>query len=507
MRDLIPFDVSALGLAEYAWLFLALGGLSLLAPPKRPRWLGALLVGLVLATAGFMAAWLGVPEGSAEPSWGTGILFVLFGVAVMLLGSLRVPLQKTLGGKTLAGVWLAALVLISLSLRPFGLGPVDDFEAWVYLASVGFFLAALLDTAGIVRRLLNRAWWGLVPAFSLFVWMADPFALGIGVNVLFATLYLMTLGVSTQGPELRLYVKRRLIGTPIVLLVLLTISFFLIRAAPGGPFDAEKALDAATQAAIDKKYGQDLPLPEQYLKFIGELVWKGDMGPSYKQKDRTVNEIIGNHIGTSAVLGGAALFLALLIGLTTGLISGIKRNSIFDYTSMSAAMIGLALPTFVVGPMLVLVFAMKLDWVPVTGWGSFRELILPAITLALPFAARVARLTRAGMLEVVHQDYIRTARAKGLSERVIVLRHTLKGALTPVVSFLGPAVAQMLTGSLVVEMIFGVPGMGKEFVNSAINRDYTLVLGLVLMFGVLLIFFTLLVDILYAFLDPRIRHA
>ena len=156
--------------------------------------------------------------------------------------------------------------------------------------------------------------------------------------------------------------------------------------------------------------------------------------------------------------------------------------------------------------MLVLLFAMKLDWAPVTGWGSLRDLILPAITLALPFAARVARLTRAGMLEVVHQDYIRTARAKGLSERAIVMRHTLKGALIPVVSFLGPAVAQMLTGSLVVEMIFGVPGIGKEFVNSAINRDYTLVLGLVLLFGSLLIFFTLLVDILYAFLDPRIRH-
>jgi len=425
MRDLIPFDVSALGLAEYAWLFLALGGLSLLAPPKRPRWRGAFYVSALLIGFGWMYTIYEAPEGWSEPGLGHRIAFPLLGAAVVLLGSLRAPLEKALGRKTLAGVWLASLVLISLSLHPFGLRPGEHLAEWIYLAGVGFFLAALLQVSGPSRRLLERAWWALIPAFFLLVGFAAPFGFGLGMNTLFATLYAMTFGVWKQGPELRLYVKHRLIGTPLVLLVLLTISFFLIRAAPGGPFDADKALDAASLAAMNKKYRLDQPLPVQYFGYISDLVWLGDMGPSFKQKDRTVNEIIGNHIGTSAVLGGAALLLALLIGLTTGLISGIKRNSIFDYTSMSAAMIGLALPTFVVGPMLVLLFAMKLDWVPVTGWGTLRELILPAITLALPFAARVARLTRAGMLEVVHQDYIRTARAKGLSERVIVLRHTL----------------------------------------------------------------------------------
>ena len=208
------------------------------------------------------------------------------------------------------------------------------------------------------------------------------------------------------------------------------------------------------------------------------------------------------------MLGLAALLLSLLIGISAGLISGLKQNSFFDYASMTGATIGLALPTFIVGPMLVLLFAMRLDWVNVTGWDVFpRDLILPAITLALPFAARVARLTRAGMLEVVNQDYIRTARAKGLSEPVIVMRHTLKGTLLPVVSYLGPAVSQMLVGSLVVETIFGVPGIGKEFVQSALNRDYGMALGLVLMFGTILIVMNLIVDIAYAFLDPRIRHA
>jgi oligopeptide transport system permease protein len=184
-----------------------------------------------------------------------------------------------------------------------------------------------------------------------------------------------------------------------------------------------------------------------------------------------------------------------------------RRNSIFDYASMTGAMLGLALPTFVVGPMLVLLFAMKLDWFRVTGWDAFpRDLLLPAVTLALPFAARAARLTRAGMLEVIHQDYIRTARAKGLSESRIVVVHALKGAMLPVVSFLGPAVAQIFTGSLVVETIFGVPGLGREFVVSALNRDYGMVLGLVIFDGALLVFFNLLVDVAYAFLDPRIRH-
>ena len=202
------------------------------------------------------------------------------------------------------------------------------------------------------------------------------------------------------------------------------------------------------------------------------------------------------------------MLLAIFIGTLAGIISGIKQNSIFDYASMSAAMIGLALPTFVVGPFLVLFFSMKLGWFRVSGFDDLpKDMILPAITLALPFAARIARLTRAGMLEIVNQDYIRTARAKGLDEKTIVLRHTLKGAMLPVISFLGPAIAQLLTGSLVVEKIFGIPGLGTEFVNGALNRDYWVSMGLVLLFGTLLIGFNLIVDVLYGYLDPRIRHA
>jgi oligopeptide transport system permease protein len=309
---------------------------------------------------------------------------------------------------------------------------------------------------------------------------------------------------------MRRYVARRLLGAPLILLLVAFLSFVIMRLAPGGPYDKEKAVAPEIQEILRKERGLDKPIPVQLGMWMGPLAWEGDLGTSTKQIGKTVNEIIAYHAKPSAQLGLAAISLALLIGITAGLISGIRRNSIFDYASMAAAMLGLALPTFIVGPMLVLAFSLHLDWFNVAGWdlaNSPKDIVLPAITLALPFAARIARLTRAGMLEIVNQDYIRTARAKGLSEPVIVIRHTLKGTLLPVVSFLGPAVAQLLTGSLVVEKIFGVPGLGSEFVNSALNRDYELAMGLVVLFGSLLIAFNLIVDIAYAFLDPRIRHA
>lgn len=303
------------------------------------------------------------------------------------------------------------------------------------------------------------------------------------------------------------YLLRRLLWMPVVLWILITLSFFMMRAAPGGPFSGERSLPPEIEANVNAKYHLDEPAWLQYVHYLRDLCML-DLGPSYKHKTMTVNEIIAEHLPPSVLLGTVSVLLSLLIGLGAGIVAGVRRNSLFDYGSMTLAMVGLSIPTFVVGPMLVLVFALYLGWFPVTGWSDFpRDLILPSITLALPFAARIARLTRAGMLEVIHQEYIRTARAKGLRENVVILRHALKGAMLPVVSFLGPAMAQILTGSLVVEKIFGVPGIGREFVESAFNRDYTLVSGTVILYGSLLIFFNLAVDIVYGFLDPRIRYS
>lgn len=311
------------------------------------------------------------------------------------------------------------------------------------------------------------------------------------------------------------YLLKRLIQFPLVLGILITVSFFMMRLAPGGPFSGEKRVDPAILEKMNEKYGLQDGMGRQYLRFLGNLA-RLDLGPSFKHKTRTVNEIIAERAPVSAVLGGSAILLALLLGLTAGVIAAIRQNSRWDYSSMAVAMVGLSVPTFVVGPMLALLLGIYAGLLPVAGFETMfgttwlprpSYLLLPAVTLSLPFAARIARLTRAGMLEVIHQDYIRTAWAKGLTERVIVVRHALRGALLPVVSFLGPATAEILTGSLVVEQVFAFPGLGREFVQSAINRDYTLVMGTVILFGLLLITFNLIVDVLYGFLDPRIRYS
>ena len=307
-----------------------------------------------------------------------------------------------------------------------------------------------------------------------------------------------------------IYLLKRLAQVPVVLLVLITISFFMMRQAPGGPFSGEKKMEPEIRQKINEKYHLDKSWPVQYGLFLRDLVFKLDLGPSFKNKTRTVNEIIADKFPTSAVLGLSSVLIALVLGLGAGVIAGVRQNTSFDYGSMAVAMIGLSVPVFVVGPLLQLAFCMHWRIFPVAGydgWTGVSYLVLPSFTLALPLAARIARLTRAGMLEVVHQDYIRTAWAKGLRERVIVVRHALRGALLPVVSFLGPAIAAMLTGSLVVEKVFGIPGIGMEFVNSAINRDYTLVMGTVILYGILLVLANLVVDVLYGFLDPRIRYS
>lgn len=306
------------------------------------------------------------------------------------------------------------------------------------------------------------------------------------------------------------FLVQRLIRVPLVLGLLVTLTFFMVRLAPGGPFAGERQLDPAIQRALDAKYHLDESLPQQYVRFLGDLLLRGDLGPSFRHKGRSVNQIIARHAPTSIVLGLSALLLALTVGLTLGIAGGVKRNSPLDYGATSLSAFGLAVPTFVVGPLLALTFGVLLGWLPVAGYRGptgVRHLILPACTLALPFAARIARLARAGIVEVIDQDYIRTARAKGLSEWTIVVRHALPGALLPVVGYLGPATAALLTGSLVVEQIFAIPGIGSEFVQGALNRDYTLVMGTVILYGVFIVILNLLADLAYGFLDPRIRYA
>jgi oligopeptide transport system permease protein len=301
------------------------------------------------------------------------------------------------------------------------------------------------------------------------------------------------------------FILRRLLIMPVMLILLIAISFFLMRLAPGNPFAGEKNISPEILQKLNEKYGLEGSLPLQFWKYLVKLPW-GDFGPSTKHKDMEVSEIIWAHFPQSVILGTVSILMALAVGILAGVIAGLRQNSVFDYASMAVSMIGLSVPLFVVGPLLVLVFALTLRWFNVAGWDDFpRDIILPAFTLSLPFAARIARLMRAGLLEVINQDYIRVARAKGLAESVVVVRHALKGSLMPVVSFLGPGVASVLTGSLVVEKIFGVPGIGREFVEAGLNRDYFLAMGVVILFGVLLIFLNLVVDVLYGFLDPRIR--
>jgi oligopeptide transport system permease protein len=303
----------------------------------------------------------------------------------------------------------------------------------------------------------------------------------------------------------RLIVSRLAAAIPTLFCVVL-LAFLLMRAAPGGPFDAERALPPEVEANLRAAYNLDLPLHEQFITYVGGVL-QGDFGPSFKYKDFTVSELIAQGLPVSAQLGVQALILALLIGLPLGIIAALNRNSRTDATVMSFAMAGIAVPNFVVAPLLTLVFGLWLAWLPIAGWddGALRNMILPTIALALPKVAYIARLMRGSMIETMRSPHIRTARAKGLPLRQVVLRHALQPALLPVVSYLGPAAAAMLTGSVVIETIFGIPGIGRYFVQGAINRDYTLVMGVVIVYAAILISFNLIVDLAYGWLDPRVR--
>ncbi|MDT8408024.1 MAG: oligopeptide ABC transporter permease OppB [Wenzhouxiangellaceae bacterium] len=302
------------------------------------------------------------------------------------------------------------------------------------------------------------------------------------------------------------YSLKRLASAIPTLLILITVAFFLIRIAPGGPFDSEKALPPDIQANLEAKYQLDDPLIVQYFHYLADIA-RFDFGPSFHYRDWSVNQLIAQGAPISFMLGGMALVLAFFIGTTIGVFAALKQNSPADYLTMSLAMVGISIPNFVAAPLLILVFAIWLGWLPAGGWdGSFSRMILPAIALSLPMIAYVARITRGSMIEVLHASFIRTARAKGLPEREVIRRHALKPALLPVISYLGPAAAAILTGSVVIERIFTIPGIGSHFVQGALNRDYTLVMGVVIFYGVLIILLNYLVDLLYAWLDPRIRY-
>ncbi|MFM9092252.1 MAG: ABC transporter permease subunit [Verrucomicrobiota bacterium] len=288
------------------------------------------------------------------------------------------------------------------------------------------------------------------------------------------------------------------------LFLVITATFFMIRFVPGGPFTAEKAVTPEILRNLEAHYGLDRPLWRQYLDYLGSL-GRGDLGPSFKYPNRTVNEIIGDKLPVSAELGALALAFALVIGITQGTLAAVYRNTWIDYVASTFGMMGISIPTFVVGPLLVLGLAIHLGWFNASGWYGPADRVLPAIVLGFAYAAPVSRLTRGGMLEILGQDFIRTARAKGASDLRIITRHALRGGLLPVVSFLGPAVAGILTGSFVIETIFQIPGIGREFVNSAFNRDYTLVLGTVILYAVLIMALNLVVDIVQAWMNPKVR--
>lgn len=325
------------------------------------------------------------------------------------------------------------------------------------------------------------------------------------------------------------FILRRLLIIIPMAIIVVSVTWGLIRIAPGNFYASDKPLPPAIEANIKKKYGLDQPVWRQYVRMLGNITCRTmdaeetttngaqfgvfgyqfkclDFGDSLKYQGQSVNEIIRRHLPYSATIGLLAYILALIIGLSAGLIAALRQNSAFDYTSMAIAMLGLSIPNFVLGPILVLGFALGVYWFPPARWGGVSSLVLPVITLAAIYSAYIARLTRAGMLEVMRSDYIRTARAKGLSEKTVLLKHGLRGGIIPVVSFTGPALAALLAGTVVVERVFSIPGLGNIFIQAVLNRDDTLVIGIVAFLSILIMLFNLIVDISYGFLDPRIRY-
>ncbi len=302
------------------------------------------------------------------------------------------------------------------------------------------------------------------------------------------------------------FIFHRVLQAIPVLLIVITATFFLVRAAPGGPFSADKTVPPEVLKALEARYQLDQPAFTQYTSYLADLA-RGDFGPSFRFPGRSVNEMIYAGLPATAELGIYALLISMLIGTAAGVIAALRPNTAQDYIPMSAAMIGVCMPSFLLGPVLMLIFGIWLEWVPVSGWGNIPgDKLLPALTLASGYTAYVARLSRGGMLEVLSQDYIRTARAKGLPEWVVVIKHGLRGGLIPVVAFAGPAFAGLLSGSFVVETIFQIPGLGRFYVQAAFNRDYTMIMGTTVFFATLIIIFNLLSDIIAVWLNPKLRQ-
>ena len=309
-----------------------------------------------------------------------------------------------------------------------------------------------------------------------------------------------------QDTRMIRYIVLRLAGLLPTLLMLITLAFFLMRVAPGGPFDSEMDLPPDIEANLNAKYHLDESLPQQYFRYLGQVAVL-DFGPSIQYKDWTVRELIAQGIPVSSTIGLAAMLLAFVLGTTLGITAALKQNTRADYLLMGVGMLGISIPNFVIAPILILLLAVYAGWLPAGGWDwSIASMVLPVVTLSLPVTAYIARLTRASMIEVMHSNFIRSARAKGLPESLIIRRHALRPALLPVISFLGPATAAMISGSVVIERIFSIPGLGSYFVQGALNRDYTLVMGVVIFYGVVIIVLNFLVDLVYAWLNPRVRY-
>ena len=301
------------------------------------------------------------------------------------------------------------------------------------------------------------------------------------------------------------FALRRLLALVPTLLLVATLAFVLLRLLPGGPFDAERTVPVEVQRALEAKYHLDEPLLRQYTRWLADLVLRFDLGPSYRYPNRSVREIIALGLPVSLALGSLSLAFAVAVGVPLGVLAATRRGSVTSALATGAAVLGISIPRFVLGPVLVLVFSLKLYLLPAARWDTWRHMVLPVIAAGLPTAAYLSRLTRAGMLEVLRSDFIRTARAKGLPERTVIWKHALRGGLMPAVSYLGPAASSLLVGSLVIEKIFDVPGMGRYFVEAAANRDYNLVLGVTLVYGALVMTLNAVVDVAHAWLDPRVR--
>ena len=309
-----------------------------------------------------------------------------------------------------------------------------------------------------------------------------------------------------QDSGMARHIVRRLLSLLPTLLMLITVAFFLMRVAPGGPFDSEKLLPAEIEANLEAKYHMDESLLQQYFRYLSQIAVL-DFGPSIQYKDWDVNELMAQAMPVSLTIGLSAMALAFLLGTALGITAALRQNTRADYLLMGVGMLGISIPNFVIAPILILLLAVYAGWLPAGGWDwSIASMVLPVVTLALPVTAYIARLTRGSMIEVMHSNFIRSARAKGLPESVVIRRHALRPALLPVISFLGPATAGMISGSVIIERIFAIPGLGSYFVQGALNRDYSLVMGVVIFYGVLIIVLNFLIDLIYAWLNPKVRY-